>query len=334
VLDSSFSGDGIVGLTFAPGAGGALTALDARIGGRSVSLFPERDLAALDARISKDPNVAFQQICSPLFPLANRLRDPVREASPNGIGTAELAGCELRFPLNHRASASHPPHHLHGLLYDRAATDVAIRKNTDEVGASAIFRDFFRGFWTGNAEVTVSHLLVGGKYRFEMHARNVGDVDMPVGFGSHPYFRIPSGARESARIVIPASRAGAIDGVENVFPLGRWIEVGGSRLDFRKGGLLDSDTTDHFFLFEENGPKHVELLDSHTGIGYRMRATTGNVKGAQMYYPGRGDVVALELVTHVPDPRPEVWGRMDTGIRILKPGESETYGFEIELFRS
>ena len=75
----------------------------------------------------------------------------------------------------------------------------------------------------------------------------------------------------------------------------------------------------------------VELIDSRKKVKFRLRPESPNIVGVQVYYPNRGDVIAIELVTHLPDPRAERWEAEPTGMQTLTPGESARYAYAIEV---
>jgi galactose mutarotase-like enzyme len=328
----------ITEFSFAPGLGAATTALRARIDDREIDVFPPRDLAALDQIFPKDRNAPFRELNSPLFPNANRLLPTPTDAHahPGKLGdefVAVVEGVRVRMPLNHCASrAGAIPHQLHGLLFDRRAKET----HFSDAGTARAVSDFHAvlgGRWSGEADVRVEQEIRNGVFLYSIEAKNVGPYPIPVGFGSHPYFRIPSGDPASARIVIPSRRRANIDDFDNVLPDGTFSPVGGDPFDFNAEapGKIERKYLDSYFVLDPAKPRAVELRDRSAGITYRMVALTSNIIGAQVYYPGKGDTVALELVTHHPDPRKELWKDEPTGMQLLAPGESARYAYQIEV---
>jgi len=318
-------------------AGAALARLSGFVNGKAVSLLPEVDLRLLASEYAIDSNRIFQKVASPLFPIANRLRDPRAEPDvsidPNDpSGHATLLGTNVRFPMNHRGSGdASPPHHLHGSLFRRRADSTVTSEGPRTASTESIFKTRPLTNWAEEVEVTIRHSLSEGKYRYELRAKNRGEHSVPIGMGAHPYFQLPSGDPKSARLFLPSIRVAEIDGLGNVFPTGRWISVPQSRFDFCSPAPLPDGGFDHFFLFDPIGPRALELQDHTTGVAFRVSARSPNILGTQFYYPGSGSIFALEFVTHLPDPREAVWGNQPTGLRLLAPGETETYAFEIEI---
>jgi aldose 1-epimerase len=321
--------------TVAVGAGSALAQLSGSVGGNRFDVMPKIDFVDLETRATVDVNELFTKLASPLFPLANRLRDPAAERAQtplNFLGAAALNGYPVHFRLNHRAPGpDSPAHHLHGSLFARAPDSTRISESENSSNVECVFEPRAGNDWSEGVHIVVRHSLTEGKYRFEIEAENRSESVIPVGFGAHPYFRLPSGDSKSARLFIPADRIGEIDNFTNVFPTGLLKNVAGSRFDFSQPKCPEGNF-DHFFHFPKTIRPTIELSDMKNRVGYRMSALTENIIGAQFYYPGNGDVYALELVTHFPDPRTAIWGDGPTGIRSLEPGGRDRYGFEIELF--
>jgi galactose mutarotase-like enzyme len=331
----------ITEFSFAPGLGAATTSLRARVRGEDLDVFPPRDLAALDRTFRTDRNAPFRELNSPLFPNANRLlpRDFDRAKDRLELGAdfeATIEGVPVCMPLNHRSGrADAIPHQLHGLLFDRQAQETAFSDPDGAPGASARFHDFLAGKWTGQAEVRVEQRIEKGAFIYEIEAKNVGASPLPVGFGSHPYFKIPSGNPASARVAIPSRRRANVDNFENVLPDGTFAELDAQdprNFNPEVPGKIDGLYLDSYFVLDPTKERAVELRDREAGVTYRMTALTPNIIGAQIYYPGKGDVVALELVTHHPDPRAELWKTESTGMQLLRPGESARYAYRIEVF--
>lgn len=323
------SEDGIHELEVVPALGGSTLTLRGRLRGETFPVFPERDRAELERGLASDPNFAFKRLNTPLFPNTNRLL-PDAALPRLRLGdafTATVAGIPVRMKHNHQGSKPGAiPHQLHGLLYRAPGT-----AETDGHSITCRFEDFFDGLWTGSASVEITQSLENGAYFYRMSATNTGATPLPAGFGTHPYFRVPCGDPARARVVIPASRYAEIDQFDNVLPTGRFLPTAGTPYDFSPGAPTRLDHwVDNYFVLDR-GARSVELLDESMKARLRMTALTPNIIGAQMFYPGKGDVVALELVTHHPDPREALWGDERTGMQVLRPGETAQYAYRIEV---
>ena len=310
------SGPGVLSFQCSPFWGGAGTSLVAQVRGKKISVFPQKSASDIEARIQKNTNVAFEEWMAPLFPLANRLR--------LNQGEALVSGVPVRMPENLSQGV-----HLHGLLYDRRADHTEVSSDGSSVRFD--FKNALREYWHGSAAVSVTHAIRNGVYVFSMVAKNTGKLAIPVGFGAHPYFQIPSGDPTAVLLKVGSSYFAEVDDLKSVLPTGRWSSVGGTPVDFRKEVPLPSQVVDHYFRLDPEARPQVELIDLREKILYRVTGLTPNITGAQIYYPGHGSVVAIEWVTHHPDPRAEVWGDQSTGIQLLQPGKETNYSFQIEV---
>ena len=205
----------------APGIGAATVALDASVAGKLIHVFPVRDLGTMDEKMKSDPNYPFKQVNVPLFPLTNRLM-PANYTSAMKLKkgdefTAEVEGIKVKMPLNNVAAVSGAiPHHLHGLVFDQEAKKTDLVQNTSTAKVISTFEHFFRNFWTADARLTVEQSIEKGVFHYQLTAVNTGTTAMPVGFGSHPYFQMPSGSATGVKLRIPATQLADIDNLSNV----------------------------------------------------------------------------------------------------------------------
>lgn len=320
--------------------------------GREFNLLGPGDAETLEGHYRSrlqagDPfasNVFFQPgAAGPLIGLANRLTG--QEVRP-GVLQARVLGILVSAPINHGLKPGQRPHHLHGVGFDKQ-TEVVIHSDFEGLHLRAFFEPGFHGpYWTGHFSAQIHHRLHDGNYEFHLQIKNEGTVEIPMGAGSHPYFWALSQDSGSVALRIPGRRLVEIDNYENVLPTGRLQEISPeSEFDFRaRGGrALDEKYLDNMWVDLEPDPDgfaFVEFFDRSMQLGFRMTATTKNIKGAQVFAPKPGAgasrqvFAALELVTNLPDPREELWGNTPTGMTRLSPGETLEYGYRIEPFRS
>ena len=134
-------------------------------------------------------------------------------------------------------------------------------------------------------EVTVTATLTGATLSMTTEVRPTGDRLVPLSFGWHPYFQIPSVPREEWRLTLPVRRRGELDTL--MVPTGRDRPVS------QFSGALGTRSFDD--LFTELEPYPVFVLEGGErriavamGAGYAV---------AQVYAPLNRDVVALEPMT-------------------------------------
>lgn len=328
----------MVHYAFSPDLGGATVALDAVVKGKRIHVFADRDLTHFNVLYAKDSNAPFKQFNVPLFPLTNRLLPKNYTAkTETKVGTDFLADVEkisVKMPTNNVSAVTGSiAHHLHGLSFDAKAAKVVETKSDGGEQSLIELSDFFKGYWTSNANLQITQSIQNGEFHYKMTAKNIGQSPMPVGFGSHPYFQIPSGHASAITLKIPAHRLADIDNLDNVFPKGTLspVTANADRLNFSVPKALPKGVIDNFFVLDPSQRKEVILEDKEANVRYRITGLTSNIIGVQVYYPGEGSVIAIEMVTNYPDPRSELWKDIATGMRVLNPGESAQYEYKIAV---
>ena len=273
-----------------------------------------------------------------LLPYANRIRGKL--SSDGQTILAEALGKTLRLPAN--ASGSRPEAErfaMHGLILAERATLVS-RDTTDEwdsVQAKLQAGDF-GGRWLSSTEIDFRNVLTPDSFTLTVEARNTGAEPLPMGIGWHPYFAIPSGQRQQARLALPARARTLVNNYDEVLPTGEVQPVAGTPFDFSQPGgrLLENLALDDCFvdLAQAAGDQVVaELIDPAAAYGLRLTAASPPVRAFQVYAPPRERFVALEPQLNWPDPFGPQWATaIDTGMAILQPGQSVAYSVRLELF--
>lgn len=287
-------------------------------------------------------NVFFQPgAAGPLIGLANRLTGwKVRP----GVLEARVLDIPICAPVNHGHGPGQIPHHLHGVGFDKP-TQISIQSDHHGIQIRGDFEPgFHQPFWCGSFSARAMHSLHDGLYEFDLQIKNEGKTEIPMGAGAHPYFWAVSQDPDAIAIRVPGHKIVEIDNYENVLPTGRLLDLEpGSDLDFSapEGRLLKDLYLDNIWVDLETNPEgfaFVEFLDRAAGVGFRMTATTKNIRGVQVFsprptdFPELGVFASLELVTNLPDPRDELWQEIPTGMVRLQSGESLRYGYRIEPF--
>src|SRR2546423_893582 len=172
-----------------PGLGGNLVGFGATLDGREVETF-------LQPSDESQPLPPGSYGAPVLFPFPSRLR--------NGRASFEGHDIEVDVPAG-QSNAIHGLVRRQSWQVDRTAAEgdaavVACSVASDE----EILRQFPFPF-----RLTLTFRLAGPRLRIEVEAQNVGEDAMPLGFGWHPYFRLPllpGGDRGAAVVQVPAGR--------------------------------------------------------------------------------------------------------------------------------
>jgi aldose 1-epimerase len=180
-----------------------------------------------------------------LFPFPNRIKDG-------------------RFTFAGRTYEVNPPRH--GFVRDKPWRVVG-HGASNEAGAwlTAAFdaRDYAEQVlaqFPFPFRLTVTYRLQDGALTMETVAQNVGDADMPAGFGIHPYFRKP----ERGSLVVPAAQRWEL---AESLPTGRLLEVEGA-YDLRRATSLADMQLDDIFTgigADTDGLTRCVLTDEEAG---------------------------------------------------------------------
>ena len=273
-----------------------------------------------------------------LLPFANRVRG---RASADGK-TIEIQIAGKPVTLSANWPGKNPGAEtlaMHGMMLDAKFEDVKVTNNPDESHVDGIFHaGNFGGHWPSSTEVNVRTTLRDVSVEMEVTVKNVGQETLPMGVGWHPYFAIPSGDRQQARLHVPARRRVLVNNYNDVFPTGKMVPTAGTSYDFTaaggaplKGQFLDESFID--LQRQPDGSVVTEVMDPVSDYGLRVTALSKEVRAIQTYSPVDKTFVAIEPQFNLGDPYGKEWGKTDTGMVNVKPGESVTYHVRLEMFQ-
>jgi aldose 1-epimerase len=271
-----------------------------------------------------------------LLPYANRIRG--RLSADGRTITARILDREVTLPANaggRRAGAER--YSMHGLILDSRVGDIE-RETTAEADilrGTLDAGDFGHG-WPSKTRITFENVLRSDSFALRITATNVGDEVLPMGIGWHPYFNLPSGRREQARLHLPARSRTLVNDYDEVLPTGEVAPVGSTPYDFSTlGGRAVGDLSlDDCFVDLETAAGEVtaEVIDPAASYGLRVVASPP-VRAIQVYAPPEKAFIVVEPQFNRADPfGPEWRAGTETGMAMLEPGESVVYSARLELF--
>ncbi len=272
-----------------------------------------------------------------LVPYPNRIRGTL-SADGKTIET-QVNGKTISLPAN--LQPKHPNAEkvaIHGLILDAKFQDVNVTKGNDQSTVSAVLHGGdFEGHWFSQTDINVSTSLTASAVELDVQVKNVGNDPLPASVGWHPYFAFISGDRQQGRVHIPAKRRALVNNYEDVFPTGKTEAVAGTPYDFTaaKGKALGTQFLDDSFVDldrQPDGSVIAEITDPNANYGLRVTALSKEIRAMQAYSPSEKNFVALEPQFNYVDPYGKEWGKTNTGMVILKPGESVTYRVRLGLF--
>jgi galactose mutarotase-like enzyme len=325
----------IVEAEIAPGRGMMLLQARAEVPGLGpVDLLASPPLDEIARLLDGGPddfygNASFSLGGAVLLPFANRITG--RELAETREIETPIGGAIRRLPRNWGGKAPGARGYaMHGLILAERFAD--LDRDGGRIAGRRAFGSF-GGRWPSSTEVEIAWRLADGGLELAVTARNRGAEPLPMGIGWHPWFALPSGRREQARLRIPASRRALANDYDEVLPTGEIAAVAGTPYDFRQGRALGGLYLDDCFTGLEPGPLAVELTDPASGLGLRLITASPAVKAVQVYAPLDRPVVVIEPQFNLADPFSPVWAEgVDTGMAPLEPGQAVDYRVRLELF--
>lgn len=251
---------------------------------------------------------------------------PVLFPFPGRIRSARFRFQDRDFQLTRRDGRGNA---LHGFVLDRPWTV----EEQDESRVVGAFRGFsadpgLRRRWPADFRLTVAYELHGCSLRCSYRVENPDERPLPCGFGLHPYFRIPLGAgrTENCRIRVPVSACWELD---QLLPTGRTRPATGP-LSLSDSLPFTRMELDHVFggLGAKSGRCRAVIEDPRRGRAFSMEFDEG-FHTCVVYTPPHRRAVSIEPYTCLPDAFSLEARGIDTGLRILGPGESFSGQVEI-----
>ncbi len=121
-------------------------------------------------------------------------------------------------------------------------------------------------------------------------------------------------------------------------PTGKLKRVAGTKYDFsgRSGAKLGRVILDDTFVnlrqaTLDNGPV-AELRDPVNGYGLRITILSPSINALYVSTPREGGYVTISPRSNYDDPFGRVWNNEDTGMAILRPGQTTQWKIRLEIF--
>ncbi|HEV2421373.1 MAG TPA: aldose 1-epimerase [Candidatus Acidoferrales bacterium] len=284
-------------------------------------------------------NKSFSMGGAILLPYPNRIRGKL-SADGKTIETM-IDGKMMSLPANWKGKKPGAEvHAMHGLIMSAHFEDVKEHNGPAESVVSGLFHGGnFDGHWPSKTDVGVRVTLKSDAVDLIVTAKNVGNERLPMAISFHPYFHFPSGQRAQAKLHVPADMRVIVNNYDDVFPTGKIVPVKGTPYDFTspQGAALGPDLyMDDCFTDvkrDSAGNAVVSIVDPEAHYGLRLIALSPQVKAFQVYAPPDKDYVVVEPQFNLADPfNTKIWGKRNTGMVFLQPGESVSWHVRLELF--
>lgn len=329
--------------TILPGRGMNVFQITANVPGKgTVDVLASPTLEVAADKLNGGPddqygNASFTFGGAFLVPYPNRILGTL---SPDGkTVTAEWHGKKMVLPANfHGKKPGARPHAMHGLILNVQTDDVKVQDVQDgQQVTGVIHAGDFGGHWLSDTDLNFKLTLTGDAFDAEITAKNVGKEDEPLSIGWHPYFSIPSGEHDQARLHIPGTQTAQINNYDDVFPTGKLLPVKGTRFDFLApdGAPIGNNYLDDNWskLQRTDGAVDVKFTDPASNYGVQVEGISPEIRTVQVYSPPTVKFAAIEEQFNFADPFGKEWHGMNTGMITLKPGQSVTWHVRLQLFQ-
>jgi aldose 1-epimerase len=328
-------------ITLAPGRAMELLQVTANFPGKgNIDVLASPDLPGakkmLDVDDDANGDFSYRLGAAFLVPYPNRIRGKL--SADGKTLTTEWEGHTITLPANNIGKLPTAERHaMHGLILKTKTDDIKVKDipgGQEAVGI--IHAGDFGGHWLSKTDLVITIRLTAESVDATIVARNVGTEPEPMAIAWHPYFNLPSGDRTQAKVNIPGSTIAEVDNYDNVFPTGKISPVAGTKFDLLApdgvalGSNFFDDNWNH--LQWANKAVTVKVIDPAAKYGIDIIGLSPEIKAIQMYAPPTQKFVAIEHQYNFGDPFGKEWGKTDTGMVTLKPGQSTKWHVQLHVF--
>jgi aldose 1-epimerase len=244
-----------------------------------------------------------------LFPFPNRIRG----------GRYTWDGRDYEIPPSH-ASYDATGNAIHGFCLDRPwrvtsrGADFAVGQF--ELGKDAPDR---LALWPTDFRIEVRYQVRGPKLRADIRLMNPSPVPLPWGFGTHPYFKLPLGAKSRPTHCLVQAPASEEWELVDCLPTGRRLPISEAK-DLREGAYFDLLKMDDVLTGLPSGFVSVDCVIMDEACGYQVVQQAGPAfRELVVYTPANRNAVCLEPYTCATDAINLQQRGIDAGWRVLEP---------------
>ncbi len=204
---------------------------------------------------------------------------------------------------------------IHGLLVDKPFQKVDTKEGDDGISASFIYeyRHEDSGYpFDYNCEVTYT-LHEDNSMTLATRVKNMGDEELPIVDGWHPYFKTGSKVN-NCKLQFHAHQMLEFD--DKLIPTGKYLPY----TKFLKARELGREEIDNSFILDENAAQPVcTLQDVENNISIYI-CPTENYPILQIYTPPHRESIAIETLSGAPDAF-----NNELGLTLLGAGEEKEF---------
>jgi aldose 1-epimerase len=220
---------------------------------------------------------------------------------------------------------------IHGFVFNRPWRVIA--RDPDRVVGqfqASVDDESLLARWPADFRITAEYRIARNVLACELVVENPDQTELPVGLGTHPYFRVPLGGSraDDCRVTVPVGENWEL---EELLPTGRrahtplcdelarGVAFGAMKLDNVFGGLRCA-----------NGRATATVHDPAGGHTL-VQTFDDSFKTCVVFNPPTRESVCIEPYTTLPDAFHLLEQNVNPNLRILAPGASFRAQFEIRL---
>lgn len=185
--------------------------------------------------------------------------------------------------------------------------------------------------WPADFELTVSYELAGTALLCDIVAVNPDNKPLPMGLGTHPYFRLPlgkEGTADDCRVTLPAKEYWELD---NMLATGRRLPATGAK-DLQQGMKFSQTKFDDVFGALETRDGRCRATIEDPAHRRRLSVAFGDEFAACVVYnPPHREAICIEPYSCVPDAFRLAEAGIEAGGVVLEPGERWNTRIEMRL---
>jgi aldose 1-epimerase len=226
---------------------------------------------------------------------------------------------------------------IHGFVLNRPWR-VIERSEAHAIGEfhAAVDEPSLRDAWPGDFRIRVAYRLSGNALSIDAVLDNPGSTPLPMGFGLHPYFRVPlspaghvdADAAAACRVRVPAAEYWEL---VDMIATGRRLPSS-DRGPLAAGMEFDQTRFDDVFtgLSFDGDWCAATIEDPASGRSVRIEFDRA-FRECVVYNPPHREAICIEPYTCVPGAIELARRGVDAGLRVLAPGESMTARVRISV---
>ncbi len=184
--------------------------------------------------------------------------------------------------------------------------------------------------WPADFRITAEYEIVGNELKGTYTIDNPSDRPLPFGLGTHPYFRVPLGGNNAAECIVrvPVSEKWEL---RDMIVTGRQQPCA-ERQQFRDGMKFGDTAFDNVFsgLDFVDGKFTGSIQDPTSGRQMIMQFGR-EFPYCVVYNPPHREAICIEPYSCLPDPFRLTAEGIESGLRVLSPGESHVATADIRI---